>query len=132
MFAFGGEADIQPGALNKPILSGHAPGRRALLLLLLQLPQLKTGGGDRFFDHVAAQVVRRARIRLDDADRIPRAELRRQIVTALVVRERAQALGGIGFENEDVHRVFFPRTPVRTFGSRKGFAAQVHRAAAHP
>src|SRR5690349_7455905 len=76
---------------------------RVFLRSLLHAPQLKAGFGDRCLDHAAAEIMRRRRIGPDDADRVPGAELFRQLFAVAVVRESLQAATGAGFENKDAH-----------------------------
>ena len=65
-------------SLGLDLLRKRAPRKNlSALLLALQLPELIARAGDRLFDHVAAEIVRWLRLRLDHADRVPGAELRR-------------------------------------------------------
>src|SRR5262249_10739986 len=45
----------------------------------------------------------RCRLRTDDANRVPRPELRRQLIAFLIVREGTQVGACLRFENKDPH-----------------------------
>src|SRR5262249_1420745 len=51
--------------------------------------------------------MRRCRLRADDANRLPRLELRRQLTAFLIVREGTQVGICLRFENEDTHGSVF-------------------------
>ena len=89
-----------------------------IFLVGLHLVELIAAVGDRFFDDVARQIVRRRAVRLDDADGVPRTKLLGQLVAALVVGKRAQFAIGVRLENKDVHLIF-PRGPIRSCRATK-------------
>src|SRR5262245_35781878 len=61
--------------------------------------------------------MRRCHLRADDANRVPKSELRRQLIAFLIVREGTQVGICLRFENEDTHG--------SVFAARGGFGLAV-------
>src|SRR5215212_8112015 len=99
-----------PRITSKTISAKTMPTWRASFSLLarrchlrLDLEELIAGAGDGLFDDVAFDIERRFFIGADHPDRVPRPELRGQLLAAGFARERPQRAVGLRFEDEDAH-----------------------------
>src|SRR5690349_20352605 len=79
--------------------AAHSGGR----FFLFGAVELEALAGDALFNAASAEVVRRLLVRADHADRVPRPELRRQLLAAGIGGERAELVIGLRLEHEQTH-----------------------------